>query len=351
MRKLILFVVFPFLMLSAHAQSTTLQHTEEEDTTISVIGYFCKNDTLEYRRIQGKDKIVDNDTTHIQELTERFMIVVNDSTSDGYKMELIPVSCEYEGNDSNLLSRLPLLIWDDYKKVHCHFTTDEMGSVKSIDNWREIRDMLKTCYKTVFDSLYTTVPRMDSIMPRKNLENLLLLGSSTQDGVKEQYDELELLFGCHGLVFQRGKSESDEMSEAGYPTHFHIEAFESPQEDEYDLEGDYAVLSRSDTSIPAEDTADLLSSTLGVLFSGDLLTDSITSSVKDLFVNNTEGLKVTRYQLFEYFFNGWPKLMRDIVETRIGDTACHIKYDIIEWTSHHWNMFASPEEEDNGQHF
>ena len=74
------------------------------------------------------------------------MITVTDSTSKGYTMELIPLSYEIEEDDNDWQTRMASLMWNEYKNLRCRFTTDELGSVQHIENWREIRDVLKKSY-------------------------------------------------------------------------------------------------------------------------------------------------------------------------------------------------------------
>ena len=50
---------------------------------------------------------------------------------------------------------------------------------------------------------------MDSIMPRKQLEKILQLRFSTEEGVRESYEELEELFGLHGSTFDIGDQDKD----------------------------------------------------------------------------------------------------------------------------------------------
>ncbi len=349
MKKTLILLLIAVPALLVHAQGTTLQNQEEEDSTIAVIAYFCKNDTMTYRRVQGKEKIIGNDTTSMSELTENFMIVVTDSTSKGYKMELIPVSYEMKGGANNWESRMASLLWKDMKNMRCRFTTDEFGTVQHIENWREIRDLLKKSYVTVFDSLYAEIPGLDSMMPRKQLESLILLGCSTEDGIKEMYDELEQLFGMHGNEWSLKPVESDDVSDAGYPTHTILESFYSAQKDEYDIEGDYVIHGRTDTALSPEDAKDLLSTTVGALFSGEV-GDSI-SKYSNMALDDNKGMTITNHEQYCYFYNGWPKLMQTVKEIKVGDLFKRIEYDTIEWTTRHWGVFTFPEKEEEGKSF
>ncbi|MBO4851114.1 MAG: hypothetical protein J5529_09490 [Prevotella sp.] len=338
MKKILTTIVLTIMALTAHAQSMTLQNDEKEDSTIAVIAYFCKNDTMEYQRIQGKMKIAGNDTTQQYEITEKFIITVTDSTSNGYNMEIIPVSCEVDENTNDYQTRMASLLWKEIKDLHCRFTTDEYGEVQHIENWREIRDVLKKSYVKVFDELYASMPQLDSIMPRKQMESLVLLGCSTEDGIKEQYDELEMLFGFHGKEVTMAPVESDDLSEQGYHTHTRVESFYPAAEDEYDCEGDYVIYSRTDTQLSADDVKHLISPTMDLLFNNEL-TDSVSKYMNEALTANEEGMTANNLAQYCYFFNGWPKLMQKVVEINMAGLAKTIEYDTIEWTRRRWEMF------------
>ena len=312
MKKTFTLIFLTILTMTVNAQVTTLQKNEKEDSTIAVIGYFCKNDTMEYQRIQGKMKIVDNDTTQRGDVFE------------------------IEGEDNDYQTRMASLLWDEVKNLRCRFSTDELGKVLHIDNWREIRDVLKKSYAKVFDNLYSSMPGLDSVMPRKQLENLILLGCATEDGIKGQYDELDMLFGLHGSEVTMKPVESDDVSESGFPTHSYIESFYLAPEDEYDLEGDYVVQARTETQLSGDDVQDLVGSTLGMIFSGEL-SDSVKKYTDEALSGNKQGMTTTNQEQYCYFFNGWPKLMKKIVEINLAGLVKRIEYDAIEWTRRRWN--------------
>ena len=280
MKKFLFMALTAFFALSVQAQGTTLEQQQEEDTTIMVAAYFCKNDTMTFHRVQGKEKINGSDTTLAHQIDEEFMIVVTDSTDKGYKMELTPLSCEVQGNEKGYEGRMASLMWDEIKNLRCRFTTDEWGTVQHIENWREIRDALKKGYASTFDHLYAELPGLDSIMPRKQFENLLLLGCSTEDGVKGQYDELEQLFGLHGTEFSMNPIDVDDVSGSGFPSHTTVQAFYTKPADEYDFDGDYVVQTTTETTLSADDFSSLTTSTMGALFSGEV-GDSITKYMNE----------------------------------------------------------------------
>ena len=330
--------------MTAWSQNLMLSQEESEDE-IAVVGYFCKNDTMTYRQTHNKYKIQGNDTTVSESYVEEFMIVVTDSTSDGYKMKYIPLSFTLQDADTvtslmtNAMSQL-------MQSVVCEFTTDELGQLKSITNWREIRDKLKKGVKATCDTLYSTIPDLDSIMPRKSLENVLLLHFSTEEGIRDSYEELNSLFGLHGSVFDVGDKELD-SEENGYPQHILARiGYTIAEDEENDFEGDYAISTQSTTTIPVEDVMDLSFGALSMLVS-DMASDSL-DAVRDQIVDSLRiakpnGAEIILTEYYGFFVNGWPKeyYYEKAADLGIGQ---NIETRSIEWISRHWNIYIREDE-------
>ena len=81
--SLLLNLCLASVAMTAWSQNLMLSQEEPEDE-IAVVGYFCKNDTMTFRQTHNKYKIQENDTTVSESYEEEFMIVVTDSTGDGY---------------------------------------------------------------------------------------------------------------------------------------------------------------------------------------------------------------------------------------------------------------------------
>ncbi len=342
--SLLLNLCLASVAMTALSQNLMLSQEEPEDE-IAVVGYFCKNDTMTFRQTHNKYKIHENDTTVSESYEEEFMIVVTDSTSDGYKMKYIPLSFTLHDADTvtslmtNAMSQL-------MQSVVCEFTTDEYGSLKSITNWREIRDQLKKGVKVTCDTLYSSIPDLDSIMPRKSLENILLIHFSTEEGIRNSYEELENLFGLHGSTFDIGDKEVD-TEEQGYPQHISARiGYTTIEDEENDFEGDYAISTLSTTTIPVEDMMDLGFGALSMIVS-DMANDSL-EAVRDMMVDSLKnakpnGAEVIVKEYYGFFLNGWPKeyYFEKAVDLGFGQ---NIETRYIEWISRHWNIYVRDDE-------
>lgn len=346
MKKIGLLVGLMCVALVGWSQNLVLGQ-EEPDDEIAVVGYFCKNDSMTFKQTYKKYKIQEGDTTVSEAYEEEFLIVVTDSTSNGYKMKYVPLSFTL-GEDSDSAERIMTGAMSELMmSVECEFMTDEMGQLQRIVNWREIRDKLKISIKAVCDSLYGAIPALDSVTPRKTLEGMLMLQCSTEEGIRDNYEELSDLFGLHGSIFEIGDKEVD-TEEDGYPEHILARIGYTPIEDEEnDFEGDYAITTQSTTYLPIEDVMDLTFGALSMMMSDmvndsiNLVRDELMDSLKTAMPNGAE-LKVTEYCGF--FLNGWPKeyYYQKAFDLGISNS---IETRSIEWTSRHWNIYFRDDED------
>ena len=343
-KKLITLLLAMLACMTAWSQNLMLSQEEPEDV-IEVVGYFCKNDTMTYRQEYNKFKIQGNDTTVSLSYEEEFMIVVTDSTSEGYKMKYIPLSFTLHDADT-VTSLIANATSQLIQSVECEFTTDEFGQLKSITNWREIRDQLKKGVKATCDKLYGTTPALDSIMPRKSMENVMLLNFSTEEGIRDAYEELENLFALHGNAYDIGEKVID-TEEQGYPQHITRNAGYTTIEDgENDYDGDYAILMLSTTTIPVEDVMDLGFGALSMIMS-DMANDSLETVrdqiVDSLKISKPNGAEVIVKEYYGFFLNGWPKeyYFEKAFDLGFGQ---NIETRYIEWISRHWNIFIRDDE-------
>ena len=122
MRTICLLACLISVAMTAWSQNLMLSQ-EEPENEIAVVGYFCKNDTMTYSQTYTKYKIENNDTTVSKSYEEEFMIVVTDSTSDGYKMKYIPLGFTLHDADT-VTSLMANAMNHLMQSVECEFTTD-----------------------------------------------------------------------------------------------------------------------------------------------------------------------------------------------------------------------------------
>lgn len=327
------------LGIGGSVASHGVKDLDVQDSTIAVVAYFWKGDTMKYVRTQTALTVDDGDTLASDTTSsEEFMIVVLDSTAKGYKMELIPVSLGYkEDPTDDAANRMMATLQDYFKDLKAVFTTDEYGALKSLDNWKEVRDRMKGGIKIMLDSLYSTTDSLEEFMPRSQLEGLLTLMYSTEAGVLKAYDELTTLFLLHGNVFDIGQTTVDDTDKDSSFTTLYV-GYEPL--DEYGTELDYNIFGTTVTKYTAEETGDMLGGVFNIL-----LKDTIAGGLNKIMKDSLDfGMTVTQVEDYHLFFNGWPKLMRTQKIVKFGPRT-KITTDEIDWKYRSWRQYAVKRDE------
>ena len=328
---ILLFLCLASVAMTAWSQNLALNQKEPKDL-INVVGHFCKNDTMTYRQMHYKNKIQGNDTIVSEDYREEFMIVVTDSTSEGYKMKYIPLSFTLRdttipdtGTATSQMSINAIALRHLMQSVVCEFTTDEKGLLKSVTNWREISDQLEKGVKATCDNLYATLPDLDTTMLRQQLGVILALHYTTEQGIRNSYMELEDLFGLYGTTHDIGDKEI-ETEEQGYPQIISSKVCYATEDEWDDLDdGDYSIARQLTTSIPFDDVMNFGFGSLAITVS-----EMVNGSLKA----NPNGAEVcvSDFYGFMFFKNGWPK--KYYFEEAIGLGSCEsIETRYIECTS------------------
>lgn len=334
-------VVFLSVCLGIGGSVTSggVKDLDVQDSTIAVVAYFWKGDTMKYvgtHTVQTVDNgdTLSSDTT----FSEEFMIVVLDSTAKGYKMEFIPISSEFKVDPTDDVANMMMPVLQDYfKDLKVVFTTDEYGTLKGIDNWKEVRDRMKGGIKIVLDSLYSPTDGLDKFMPRNQLEGLLTLMYSTEAGVLKACDELTTLFLLHGNVFDIGRTTVDDTDKDSSFTMLYV-GYEPL--DEYGTELDYNIFGTTVTRYTAEEAGDMLGGVFNVL-----LKDTIAGGLNKIMKDSLDfGMTVTQLEDYHLFFNGWPKLMRTQRVVKFGPRT-KITTDEIDWKYRSWRQYAVKRDE------
>ena len=328
---LLLILCLASVAMTAWSQNLALNQKEPKDL-INVVGHFCKNDTMTYRQMHYKNKIQGNDTTVSESYVEKFMIVVTDSTSEGYKMRYIPLSFTLRdttipdtGTATSQMSINAIALRHLMQSVVCEFTTDEKGLLKSVTNWRQISDQLEKGVKATCDNLYATLPDLDTTMLRQQLGVILALHFGTEKGVRNSYMELKDLFGLHGSTYEIGRKEV-ETEEQGYPQIISSKVCYATEDEWDDLDdGDYSIARQLTTSIPFYDVMNIGFGSLAITVS-DMVNGSLKAN------HNGAEVCVSDFYGFLFFKNGWPK--KYYFEEAIGLGSCEsIETRYIECTS------------------
>lgn len=162
MKKILFFIVGLILVTGgviSRAETSSAEPEEvvvtDEDSTLNVIGYFCKNDTLYYQITNTRWKFDDKDTVMTSGLAQMVRLVVTDSTDTGYKMEYTFLECMSDSSSDAALNRFQEAFVNRMNKkiigTKIKFETDEFGAITKFNNLDQIKkqakDLSKECMK------------------------------------------------------------------------------------------------------------------------------------------------------------------------------------------------------------
>lgn len=317
------------------------------DSMVQVVAYFNRLDTTEYYYESGKLKIDGSDTTLVRSIGVNFRIVVLDSTDRGYRIEYCPLSVDFAGDSEKSAGFEEVLkVFSKSmvgKKIHARLSP--LGELQHIENWKELRDSYKKLTTSVIDSVYKDIPGLDSIVSRKQLEALVSTKLDSEEGIKNSFEELSLLFTLHGTAINTQDSIVYREPNAIITPHTVIRAGVAALEEEVDeqgetFDGDYYVTSHSVAQVPQKMIQEVLGGVLNLLNS--------RMDEKEIFNRMGKELKDTKFTLtndeyYEYFVTGWPKdvITKNIIELSGLEngkqrTATQVRYKSLQWTKRSW---------------
>ena len=222
---IIMRMLYPLLWmlctLTAHAQ------TQTPDSLVSVRARWCKGDTMRYQYEQAQFQISHRDTLCTDYSCQTMTFVVCDSTDRGYLLEYVPELTASKSPADTARQALRSQFVSELNRLHVRFRTDRNGTVEHIDNWRQLRDSLQACLGRTLDQTYDA--GAGALMPRNRLEALLRMEFATEENLRNSLEELDLLFGLHGIAAPVGQQALHPT--ADYPTEGTITASYGPYRD------------------------------------------------------------------------------------------------------------------------
>lgn len=337
MRKLSVAIFFTMLLLGAVMSSAAIStHDDNEitapaDSTVEVIGWFCKNDTLVYWIHESEWKISPEDSVMTLGISTKVMVNVTDSTASGYKMNYTFLEFQSDstatstlGNFQNqLVGRLSSKITG----TTVRFETDDCGRITKFNNLGEIKKQAKTLFKDAMNELMD-LPEMQPLKTSGvNLKDITKM-ADTDNLVDGYLEELKLLFICHGSAYELGeKSTHEDATDNQYENETYLSASTDTEDGTYQIVYDVINI------IPQSDLTDLTAGRLS-----ELLPDISTSEAKK---NLNESFKSIGYQdcinesylRLDYLPGGWPYSVVKQTSTTINDTG-KIKQTTIQLDSY-----------------
>lgn len=320
MRKIIFVIVCSVLLtagffsMDVHAGQTDAA-TDDNDSTINVIGWFSKNDTLEYWISQGRWKINGQDTVKTTGVASKVRLVVTDSTAAGYKMDY--TFLEFLGDSvaessfGDFQNRLVEKLGKKVVGTTIQFETDEYGTITKYNNLGQIKKQAKSLFKDAMKE-FLEMPEVKGLKDMGLDLNDYVKGVDTDQLVDGYLEELKLLFLCHGLTYDLGESNSHEdATETAYENHTYTTVSTD------DENGTYSISTEVVNIVPQSDIKALVGGIVGEFNDKSIAENFEKEFDKQVRIDAT----ISSYFSSDYMPDGWPYRVVKQETTMIGDSG------------------------------
>ena len=298
--------------------SDTLEvDTAGEDSVVNVVAYFCKGDTCEYWIYENEWKVNGKDTVKTLGVSTQVRLVVNDSTSKGYKMSYTFLDVKADSVGDNFRDKMMAMVAERTAKsvigTTVNFETDEYGRITKITNLSKIKKQAKALFKASMKDI-AAMPIMQAMKKAIGLDIMKIGNQATTDGLVEGYlEELKLLFACHGSQYAVGEHhEHEDATKDSYANDTYINA-------RLEKNGNYTISCEVVSVIPKETVKEVMGGLMGAITEGLKSKktedgkdhDGIINGLDDEFKKEIDKAVDQDAQTSEYlcvtcFENGWP---------------------------------------------
>ena len=264
------------------------------DSTVSIVAWFYKTDTLVYDSYSLEGHIEGNDTITDSSVRTRFEVCVADSTKKGYRLAF--KTQEYEPSDTTSFRGKTLqLMGQSNQGAKMIVQTNEVGQPQKIENFRELKKKISDNLTVYARKMYEDNPSLYTQISQPELEKQLKKALEERYGSSEQMLEESyagLLLLMHGQQFEVGEDDVEADGQR-----IHIEASKGKTGDEaYDFDDDYQLYMRIETVAPGS-------------------------------------VQQTIHYSYSYFPDGWPKEVVITTMTPNGESRTELSQMHIVWVS------------------
>ena len=247
--------------------SDTLEvDTAGEDSVVNVVAYFCKGDTCEYWIYENEWKVNGKDTVKTLSVSTQVRLVVNDSTSKGYKMSYTFLDVKADSVGDNFRDKMMAMVVERTAKsvigTTVNFETDEYGSITKITNLSQIKKQAKALFKAGIKEI-AAMPIMQEMKKATGLDFMKTATQANTDEVVEGYlEELKLLFAYHGSQYAVGEHhEHEDATKDSYANDTYINA-------SLEKNGNYTISCEVVSVIPKETVKEVMGGLMGAFMEG-----------------------------------------------------------------------------------
>lgn len=165
-----------------------------KDSTAQAISYWSKGEKQTYSFSLQRIKLKGTDTTSNELMTYDVDITILDSTANSYEIEWFYHN--YKSNSTNEWVKKISALSEDLKVV---IVTDEMGVLKGVKNWEEIRDYMKKTLSTV-RAEFIKVPQMEQVF--RQLEGMYTSREAIESAAIQDVQQFHTF---HGARYRLGE--------------------------------------------------------------------------------------------------------------------------------------------------
>lgn len=295
-----------------------------QDSTINVIAWFNKHDTVTYRVSESSWKLTGTDTVLTASYSMMARINVVDSTSNGYKTDytFLDFPTNILPDSASEIDRFQRQITDRLARkivgTTVHFETDEYGRITRYNNLGQIKKQAGSLFKEASNE-FSKLPEMQELKKMGFDVKQYSKNVDTDKLVDGYLEELNMLFMYHGLSMQPGENTEHEDAT---DTQYENTTYTSATVDADD--GSYSIVQDVTSILPRNELKEMVG---GIVesFSNESITDSFNENF-DAQVN--VDCTYEDYLKIDYLVNGWPYSVVRQKATMIGDRG-KVKQTVI----------------------
>lgn len=295
-----------------------------QDSTINIIAWFNKHDTVTYRVKEYSWKLTGIDTVLTASYSMIARINVVDSTAKGYKMDytFLDFPTATLPDSASAIEKFQNQITDKLARkivgTTVHFETDEYGRITKYNNLGHIKKQARSLFKEALNE-FSKFPEIQGLKEMGFDIKDYAKNVDTDKLVEGYLEELNMLFMYHGLSMQPGENtEQEDATDKQYENTTYTSATID------DDDGSYSIVQDVTSILPRNELKEMVG---GIVesFSNDSITDSFNKNF-DAQVN--VDCTYEDYLKIDYLVNGWPYSVVRQKATMIGNRG-KVKQTVI----------------------
>ena len=226
--------------LTVYGESNPMQeNAKPQDSTIDVIGWFNKYDTLTYWIHETSWRINGTDTVRTGLVSTKVRINVVDSTATGYKMDYAFLEFTTDTTATTSLTdfqnKIIAKLGQKIVGTTVHFETDEYGKITKFNNLGQIKKQAKSLFKQAIND-FSKLPEIQGLKEMGFDIKDYAKNVDTDKLVDGYLAELKMLFINHGLSMQIGENtEHEDVTDTQFENTTYSSVFRDDDDDAYHI--------------------------------------------------------------------------------------------------------------------